>query len=95
MPAHATFLVTNARQVDLLIPAQEQLEISDHLANLLAAQAESERLEQAANSGFLQHHRPILEGLPQGRKGDPGAGGGFFWGIIPFDAPVIPAKSLP
>jgi hypothetical protein len=63
MPAHATGRVTKAGQVNLLIPAQEQFEISDQLADLIATKAQSERLEQLADGGFVHHRQPILEGL--------------------------------
>jgi hypothetical protein len=30
---------------------------------LIGAKAEPERFEQLADGGFVQHHKPILEGL--------------------------------
>jgi hypothetical protein len=69
MPGNATFPVTNARQVNLLVPSQEQFEISDQLGDLIGAKVEPERFEQPADSGLVQHLQPILKGLQGLRKG--------------------------
>ena len=69
MPGNASLPVTNARQINLLVPSQEQFEISDQLADLIGTKAESERFEQLADSGLVQHLQPILKGLQGLRKG--------------------------
>ena len=69
MPGNTTFPVTDARQVNLLVPAQEQFEISDQLADLISTKVESERFEQVADSGLVQHLQPILKLLQGLRKG--------------------------
>ena len=70
MPGNATFPVTNARQVNLLVPSQEQFEISDQLADLIATKAQSERFEQLADSGLVQHLQPILKAFAGTAQGD-------------------------
>src|SRR5208283_934816 len=69
MPGHASFPVTNARQVYLLVPSQEQFEINDHLADLFRTKVESERFKQLADSGLGWHLQQILEVLQGLRKG--------------------------
>ena len=69
MPGNATLPVTNACQVNLLVPSQEQFEISDQLADLISSKVESERFEQLADSGLVQHLQSILKGLQALRKG--------------------------
>jgi hypothetical protein len=58
VPSDAFLRVTNGGQVNLPVPPQEQLEISEQLADLTRIKVESERFEQEADRGFVQHGQP-------------------------------------